>query len=153
MEEAAPAGCDRLLQLARRGDRHHTRDRHRHSRVAVGTRGSKTERHPFDASGDGMRVKRPDLDGVVHPHENPTEPRKSHARIPPADRGCSRSYRHTDSTPRRMDRDRSVPKPAGPDSVDPPTRQSNAARSGKMKTKVFFGGCGAVIRAAGGRWQ
>src|SRR5438445_4415316 len=102
MEEAAPAGCDRLLQLARRGDRHHTRDRHRHSRVAAGTRGSKTERHHFDASGDGMRVKRPDLDGVVHPHENPTEPRKSHARRPPADGGCSRSYRRTDSTPRRL---------------------------------------------------
>src|SRR5438309_9749232 len=37
-----------------------------------------------------------------------------------------------------MDRDRSVPKPAGPDSVDPPIRQTNAARSGKMKTKVFL---------------
>jgi len=49
-----------------------------------------------------MRVKRPDLDGVVHPHENPTEARKNHARIPPADRGCSRSYRRTDSTPRRL---------------------------------------------------
>jgi len=36
-----------------------------------------------------------------------------------------------------MDRDRSVPKPVGPDSVDPLTRQSDAARSGKIKTKVL----------------
>jgi hypothetical protein len=35
--------------------------------VAVGTRGAETERHPLDASGDGMRVERPDRVGVVHP--------------------------------------------------------------------------------------
>jgi hypothetical protein len=46
--------------------------------------GTKTEGIP-DASGDGMRVKRPDLCGVVHPHENPAETRRGPARIPLAD--------------------------------------------------------------------
>src|SRR5690349_3881709 len=99
MEEAASPGSSGLLQLARRGDRNHTRGSHRNSRLAVGTRGPETERHPFDASIDGMRVKCPDLCGVVHPHENPSEPRRDPAWIPLADRGCCRSHRRTDWTP------------------------------------------------------
>src|ERR1700693_3529563 len=102
MEEAAPAGCGGLLQLTRRGDRNHTRGGHRNSRVAVGTRGAETERHPFDASSDGMPVERPDLWGVVHPHENPAETRGGPAGIPLAGRGCRRSHRRTDGTPRRL---------------------------------------------------
>src|SRR5712664_1136789 len=82
MEEPAPTGCGGLLQLARRGDRNPTRRSHRNSRVAVGARGAKTERHPFDASGDGMRVNRPHLGGVVHPYEDPAETTSSPARIP-----------------------------------------------------------------------
>src|SRR6266403_2772232 len=102
MEEAAPDGCGGLLQLARRGDRNHTRGSHRNSRVAVGTRGTETERHPFDASSDGMPVERPDLYGVVHPHENPAETRRDPAGIPLAARGCGRIRRRTDGTPRRF---------------------------------------------------
>src|SRR5215472_8923331 len=98
MEEAEPAGFGGLLQLACRGDRNHTRSSHRSSRVAVGTRGSETEGHPLDASGDGMHVERPDLCGVVHPHENPTETRRDPAGIPLADRSRGRGYRRTDRT-------------------------------------------------------
>src|SRR6516225_530213 len=98
MEEEELAGCGGLLQLARRGDCDHTRNSHRNSRVAVGTRGSETEGHPFDASGDGMHVERPDLCGVVHPHENPTETRRDPAGIPLADRSRGRGYRRTDRT-------------------------------------------------------
>jgi hypothetical protein len=64
--------------------------------------GQKLKGNPFDASGDGMRVKRPDLCGVVHPHENPTEPRRDPSGIPLADRGCCRSHRRTDGAPRRF---------------------------------------------------
>jgi hypothetical protein len=62
------------MQLSRRGDCNHTGGRHWNSRVAVGTRGAESERHLLDASSDGMRVDRPDLGGVVHPPESPTEP-------------------------------------------------------------------------------
>src|SRR5215472_4257686 len=98
MEEAAPAGCGGLLRPARCGDRNHTRNGHRNSRVAVGTRGSETEGHPFDASGDGMHVEHPDLCGVVHPHENPTETRRDPTGISLADRSLGRAYRRTDRT-------------------------------------------------------
>src|SRR5215469_681474 len=98
MEEAAPAGCGGLLQLARCRDSNHTRSSQRNSRVAVGARGSETEGHPLDASGDGMHVERPDLCGVVHPHENPTETTRDPAGIPIADRSRGRGYRRTDRT-------------------------------------------------------
>src|SRR6516164_102995 len=98
MEEEELAGCGGLLQLARRRDCDHTRNSHRNSRVAVGTRRSETEGHPFDASGDGLHVERPDLCGVVHPHENPTETRRDPAGIPLADRSRGRGYRRTDRT-------------------------------------------------------
>src|SRR5689334_17948093 len=102
MEEAAPVGRGCLLQPASRGDRNHTSGCHRNPRVAMGTRGPKTERHPFDASGDGMPIERSDLRGVVHPCKNPTEPARGPARIPLADRGGGRSHRRTDRTPRRL---------------------------------------------------
>src|SRR5215470_9093220 len=98
MEEAEPAGRGGLLQLARRGDRNHTRNSHRNSRMAVGTRGSETENEMFDASGDGMHVKRPDLCGVVHPHENATETRRDPTGIPLANRSRGRGYRRTHRT-------------------------------------------------------
>ena len=43
--------------------------------------GQKLKGIPFDASGDGMRVKRPDLCGVVYPSEIPTEPTRGPAGI------------------------------------------------------------------------
>ena len=66
-KKAAPAGCGGLLQHARRGNRNIPRGSHRNSRVVVGSRGAETEWHSLDASSDGVRVKRPDLGGVVHP--------------------------------------------------------------------------------------
>src|ERR1700736_6400125 len=102
MEKAALAGCGGLLQFARRGDRNHTCGNHRNSCVAVGTRGTETERHPLDASGDGMRIERLDLGCVVHPQENPPETKRRPPRIPLAHRGCGRSHRRTDGTPRRL---------------------------------------------------
>ena len=76
MEEAAPAGFGGLLQLACRGNLDHTRCSYRDSRVAVGTRRAETEKHPFDASGDGLRIERADLGGLIHPHASPTETRE-----------------------------------------------------------------------------
>src|SRR6267143_6445124 len=90
MEEAAPPGSSGLLQFARRGDRNRTRGSHRNSRLAVGTRGTEIERHPLDASGDGVPIDRPDLGRVVHSYETPTETTGGPVRIPLADRGCGR---------------------------------------------------------------
>src|ERR1700719_1350157 len=102
MEEAARAGGGRLLQLACGGDRNHTRGHHRNCRVAVGTRGTEAKSHSVDASGDGMRIDRSDLGGVVHPSANATEPGGDSAWISVANRGCRRIHRRTNGTPWRL---------------------------------------------------
>jgi hypothetical protein len=55
----------------------HTRRDHWNCRVAMGTRGAETERHPFDASSDGLRVERADLGGVVHPQKSAAAERRN----------------------------------------------------------------------------
>src|ERR1700685_116996 len=101
MEETATSGCGGLLQPVRRSDCHLARRCHGNCRVAVGTRRSKTERHPSDAPGDGMRVQCPDLYGVVHTHENQARTRRP-SRIPLANRSCCRSHRFIDGAPWRV---------------------------------------------------
>src|ERR1700740_2993045 len=102
MEEAAGIGGGRLLQLACGGNRNYTRDHHRNCRVAVGARGTEAGRHPDDASGDGMRIDRYDLGGVVHPSAKETEPGGDFAWISFANRGCRRIRRRTNGTPWRL---------------------------------------------------
>jgi hypothetical protein len=91
----ATAGRGGLLQPVCCSDCHVARSCHGNSRVAVGTRRSKTERHPFDASGHGMPVHCLDLYGVVHTHENQTQTRRP-VWIPLANRSCSRRHRRND---------------------------------------------------------
>src|SRR5690349_417051 len=90
MEEALPAGCGGLLQLAGRVDRYHTCGSYRISCVAVGTRLAEVERHPSDASSYGVRVEPSYLGSMVHPQASPAPTRSSASRISFADRssGC-----------------------------------------------------------------
>src|SRR5207253_9718334 len=96
------AYCGCLLQLSRRGDCNHTGGGNRDSRVAVGTRRAEAERHPFDASRDGLHIERPDLGGVVYSQENPAEGRRGLARISSTHRGRGRSHCLTDGAPGRL---------------------------------------------------
>jgi len=102
MEEAAPPGSSGLLQLARRGDRNHTRGSHRNSRLAVGTRGQKLKgillMHLLMGCVSSVLIC---VVWFIH-MRNPTEPRRDPSGIPLADRGCCRSHRSTDGAPRRF---------------------------------------------------
>src|SRR6516165_2659458 len=91
MEEAPPADCGGLLQLACRGDRNHTDCSYWIPCLAVGTRWSEGEGHSSDASSNGVRVELSDLGSMVHPHENPPPTRRVAPRISLADRGGGRS--------------------------------------------------------------
>jgi hypothetical protein len=102
VEEATLAGCGGLLQLARCGDLNDTSRGNRDSRVAVGARRAKAERHSFDASRDGLHIEPPDLAGVVRPPENPGKTGERFAGIPSAYRGCGRSLCRSDGTPGRL---------------------------------------------------
>src|ERR1700720_1025094 len=102
MKETAPLGGGRPLQLACGCDRNHTRGHYRNCCVAVRARGAKTERNSLDASGDGMRIDRSDLGGVVHSSANGTEPGGGSAWISLANRGCHRIHRCTNRTPWRL---------------------------------------------------
>src|SRR5258708_26662977 len=95
MEEAADVGCNRLLQLVPRGACNYTGRDHWNCRVAVGTGGAETERHPFDAPGDGFRVERADLGGLDYPQKSAGTGWRNPARILLADRGRRSSDCHS----------------------------------------------------------
>jgi len=74
---------------------------HRNSRVAVGAGGAKTEKASFDASGAGC-VSTVLIWVVWSIHTKTRRKQQAVCRIPLADRGCGRSDRRTDRTPRRV---------------------------------------------------